>query len=431
MSLRVKVRGAAISAYLNRGPGLKRSLHAIGRAVSRGDRVVTFYHQVDDPYSHLLAQALVPVVERFAITLKPVVVPPPGADADPEPQKRLAFAMRDASELAARRDIRFPQDPKPPAEDRVRRVNAVLLAERPAAEWLRAAVTLGDALWDDDGDALATAVKEFGTVSGQSVRPTLEANYQTLRRAKHYMGATLSYAGIWYWGIDRLPHLLDHLAADGAGEPFVVAPRRPASIAATGSTLQCFFSFRSPYSYLAIARLHALRDRLPEIEFRPLLPMVTRGLPVPKDKVMYIARDAKREADRLGIPYGRVCDPLGEGVSKCLAVFTYAQRILGTRPAHDFALAAYEGIWSKAIDVGSDAGIREVAETAGVAAIVDEALSDAQWREQVEANRAAMSEQGLWGVPCFRVGDWTTWGQDRLWLALERLGVTDTGDAPA
>ncbi len=36
------------------------------------------------------------------------------------------------------------------------------------------------------------------------------------------------------------------------------------------------------------------------------------------------------------------------------------------------------------------------------------------WRERADANRQALLDMGLWGVPSFRYGDQVTWGQDRL-----------------
>ncbi len=427
MGVAAKIRGAAIAAYLDRGPRVARQWHRFRRAVTRGPRVVTFYHQVDDPYSHLLVQALRPVVARCDIRLRPVLVPPPAADADPEPDKRLAFALRDAAELSEHLTVDFPRGASAPPADRVRRVNAVLLRERPVSEWIEVAAQLGGALWRDDGDALAAMVRQHGTVSGQSVRPALEANYRALRKAGHYMGAMLEYGGEWYWGIDRLAYLVARLVAEGASEVFepVVerdAPFPPAPLSEGRVAVEVFFSFRSPYSYLAVERLRQLRDELPiDLSLRPLLPMVTRGLAVPRDKVRYITRDAKREADRLGIPLGRICDPLGEGVARCVAVFLQVERARGPRMAHDFAAAALQGIWSRAIDVATDRGLGEVARAAGVEDCVAAGLAARGWEATVDRHRVALAELGLWGVPSFRLGDWSTWGQDRLWLLERRV----------
>ncbi len=389
--------------------------------------MVTFYHQVEDPYSHLLAQALRSVVARCDVELRPVLVPPPAADADPEPRKRLDFALRDARELAAHLSVDFPSEATAPPADRARRVNAVLLAERPPAEWLEVAVRLGDALWRGDGDALAALVRQHGTVPGQSVRPALEANYRALRKAGHYMGAMLHYEGEWYWGIDRLPYLVARLVREGAAEVFEPvterhAPFPPAPVVDGEAPVEVFFSFRSPYSYLALERLRQLRDVLPmKLALRPVLPMVTRGLAVPRDKVLYILRDAKREAERLGIPFGRICDPLGDGVARCIAVFCQVQRERGTHAAHDFAAAALAAIWARAVDVATDSGLQQVADEVGVGDSVRSAVTDDRWRTVVEDNRMALGELGLWGVPSFRLGSWSTWGQDRLWTIERRV----------
>ena len=52
-------------------------------------------------------------------------------------------------------------------------------------------------------------------------------------------------------------------------------------------------------------------------------------------------------------------------------------------------------------------------------------LRDGGWRVEVEQNRQALTDLGLWGVPSFRFGETHFWGQDRLWLLeaeLSKLG---------
>ena len=56
-----------------------------------------------------------------------------------------------------------------------------------------------------------------------------------------------------------------------------------------------------------------------------------------------------------------------------------------------------------------------------------EHLDSDAWRPEIEANREAMSDAGLWGVPSFRLSgpegspDLCAWGQDRLWLVEEEI----------
>lgn len=429
------LKSHAVGFYLRRGPGLARGWHGFKRAITRGKRTLTFYYQTDDPYSHLLAQALIPLFQAApSLVLEPVVVPPPAADADPEPQKRRAWAMRDCAELGAHTTLRFPSHPTEPAADRVRRVDAVLLDKRPALEWLQRAVRLGDALWADDSDGLAEAVREFGTVAGHTVRPQVEANYKRLRSAGHYMGSMIHYGGEWYWGVDRVGMLRARLAKEGvtATVPGVVYSaesfaEQVSGVPADGArqarvTLDMWFSFRSPYSYIAVAEVERwTRELALDVRLRPILPMVTRGLPVPRQKVLYIARDAKRIADAREIPFGTISDPLGEGVEHCLAMLDTVERERGALAALRFARHAYEGIWSRGIDVASQDGLKAVAAAAGVDDLVTMGLQNTTWRDRCEANRVALGEIGLWGVPCFQLGSWSTWGQDRLWLVESRI----------
>ena len=48
-------------------------------------------------------------------------------------------------------------------------------------------------------------------------------------------------------------------------------------------------------------------------------------------------------------------------------------------------------------------------------------MQDEGWRTVAEANRAEMFSLGLWGVPSFRVGNVSAWGQDRHWVVQHAL----------
>lgn len=421
MGVKDKIRGAAINAFLG-DPGTKtrRRVHAIGRVMSRAGRRVTFFHRVDDPHSQLLAQALPSFLAHHDVELELVVVPPPAADADPEPQLREAYAPRDAALVARYFDVDFPNPWEIPEASRVRRANAVLLLDRPVAEQLEAARLIGHALFSGDGESLSALVDTYGAVPGHQVRPALEANYDRLRGAGHYQGGMLAYGGEWYWGVDRLAYLEARLVGEGLPEAHPTLRRRetalpgsPALTADSARELELFYSFRSPYSYIALAAVRELCERQRvALRVRPVLPMVMRGLPVPTTKRMYIVKDAKREADRLGVPFGRICDPVGVGVERCLAVFPYADSV-GKGLA--FLEAAGRAVWAEAVDVARDEGLEAVVAAAGLDwAEAQLALADESWRDLAEDNRRALLEMGLWGVPTFRLGTLSTWGQDRI-----------------
>ena len=205
-------------------------------------------------------------------------------------------------------------------------------------------------------------------------------------------------------------------------------PVSPPSTAKDLPPLEYFFSFRSPYSFLSLQRVYDIADAFGlELKIRPVLPMVMRGMQVPMSKIKYIATDTMREAEQFAVHFGKFADPLGAGVERCLAVFFYA---LGEKRERDFLLNAGEAIWARRIDVASDKGLRKVTGATGLFwPEVKEVLTGDSWREVVEENRASMMESGSWGVPTLRLGDFTVWGQDRLWLLVRHIEEQcDTGD---
>ena len=189
--------------------------------------------------------------------------------------------------------------------------------------------------------------------------------------------------------------------------------------------LELFFSFRSPYSYLAGPRAFALPERYDvDLVFRGVIPMAMRGQSVPNAKRLHTLRDVKREAVRLGMPFGRIHDPIGAGAMRCLLV---AEHAIDAGRVREFVLGASRGIWAEAIDVASDRGLREVCERAGLDwTACAAALEDPALRARVEGNTEALATLGHWGVPVFVLGDELFWGQDRiedLEIALREAGL--------
>jgi 2-hydroxychromene-2-carboxylate isomerase len=178
-------------------------------------------------------------------------------------------------------------------------------------------------------------------------------------------------------------------------------------------TIDFYFSFRSPYSYLAAPRAFALGDRDGvEVVFRGVIPMAMRGQSVPVSKRLHTLRDAKREAERLGLPFGRIHDPIGDGAMRCLVVSEHAADAGRVR---DFVLTASRAIWSEAVDVASDKGLRAVCERSGLDwAACAAALDDLGLRSRVDANTERVAELGHWGVPLFVLDGELYWGQDRI-----------------
>jgi 2-hydroxychromene-2-carboxylate isomerase len=242
------------------------------------------------------------------------------------------------------------------------------------------------------------------------------------------------FEGEWYWSVDRLHFLEERLReADlvknkGAN---LIAPAKEVTLSGTpgsakGATLDYFLSFRSPYTYLAAERVRKLAEHYgATLRLRFVLPMVMRGLPVPGAKRFYIALDTKREAERLGMPFGTVVDPVGKPTERGLAVLHHA---IQAGKGSAFAESFLKGVFAEGIDAGSDTGLAKLAERAGLdPAFVARALKDESWRRVAEANREELFALGLWGVPSFRVNNnQALWGQDRLWAIEQELQQVNT-----
>jgi 2-hydroxychromene-2-carboxylate isomerase len=147
--------------------------------------------------------------------------------------------------------------------------------------------------------------------------------------------------------------------------------------------------------------------------------MVMRGLPVPREKRMYIVFDTAREARMRGIAFGRLNDPVGKPTERGLALMPLA---LAQGKGESYVLSFMQGVWAEGLDAGSDKDLQKIVERSGLLwSQAQTALTSKDWRSEAEANRSAMFALGLWGVPSFHVGSTVVWGQDRLWAVQEAL----------
>jgi 2-hydroxychromene-2-carboxylate isomerase len=416
--------GKAISTWLGpTGDAARAAMRAVKSRVTNAPRRLDLYFDIGDPWSYLAAQAASRLVAAYPVELGFHVVTPPASDVDPQPALRRAHAVRDCRQLADYWNVEFAAT-KEADSGAVRDVGTALVRDRPAAEQLRCALELAAAMWSGDRKQLAKLLGAWGTEAHLSVPPILSARYAALREAGHYIGGMFAWNGEWYWGIDRLGHLEAALARDlGKEVAHVVAPRAeraPKPLSDKPLRCEMFFSFRSPYSYLALEQIEdVLAPFGVPLALRPILPMVTRGLSMPRTKLLYIVRDAKREADRLGIPFGTMCDPIGDGVTNCIAIAKWADR---EGALLRFARSAMRGIWAEARDMREYVDLRHVVERAELPwNEAKAALDDPQATKWAQAAAADLAVLGLWGVPSFRVGDFAAWGQDRLPLLEDRL----------
>lgn len=302
--------------------GVMRSVNAIPRRLGMRAATVHFFYQHDDPYSQLLARYLPALQARYRIALKVHPVPPPDAAAAPDLERLTRWSERDAARLSATLPEPLPRSVALPLPESV--------------------------------DA-ATGAR----------------NAALRARWGHYLGATLYFEGEWYWGTDRLHYLEQRLQQ--AGLLLQSPERKPAPLVEPGKPrwhqvpirpakkklqIHFFCSLRSPYTYLAAAQVRQLADHYgAELKLRFVLPMVMRGLPVPLTKRLYILRDSKREATRLGLPFGRVVDPVGKPVENGLALLQ-AAILRGRGP--QFLEAFLQGVFAQGLDAGDTRNLTQI-----------------------------------------------------------------------
>ena len=348
----------------------KRDKFERARVNSGAPHLVEFFHDPSDPYSQLLEQALQDFQTRYDVKLIKHLVGPPAVDATPERQKLREYAILDVDRLARCAGIDFKYETRLPAEN---------------------------------------------TAPADTRRKSLG----------HYMGGMIYYGGEWYWGLDRLHYLEARMTDlglhhDGSKGLIFTPPIVPSGTGNTGAQLHWYISFRSPYSAIVRDRVKDLADAYgAELKLRFVLPMVMRGLPVSPLKKKYIPLDTAREAQRLDVKFGRICDPIGKPVELAYSLLPWA-RAQGRD--YEFAQSWLRGVWAEGIDAGQMAGLRKIIDRTGLDwAEAKTIVGSEDWRGEAETNRIEMMDYGIWGVPSFRVGDTITWGQDRLWVIEEKL----------
>lgn len=417
----LRTRGSALlTSPLYRAA--RRQKAALQRRLRGEQAEVHYFHQADDPYSDLAVRALPHLVANYAIKLVPHLVPAPDAAAAPEPQRLVDWSLRDAADLA--RALKLTPLPwqSAPAADAVLQAQAAFAGITDANDFATAAAGIRDAF---------NGMTEVHSAASGDAAAALADGKALREKLGHYLSAMFYFEGEWYWGLDRLPYLEQRLQPFSHRKvaPFVTrleAAMQPGPLNRR-PLLDLYLSFRSPYSWIVLPRVIALAKLYDaRLRLRFVLPMVMRGLPIPDAKRFYIVSDTKREAERIGLPFGLIADPVGKPTERGLAVLHHA---IQQDKGEAFAVSFMRGVFAEGISARSDAGLLKLCNRAGIdAAQMQAALADPSWRAVAEANREEMFTLGIWGVPAFRVDEGSAhWGQDRLWLLEEQLQAAAAG----
>jgi 2-hydroxychromene-2-carboxylate isomerase len=355
------------------------------KRIKRGaPHVVEYFHQYDDPYSQLAEQVLNTLRERYDIVLVRHEIRASGGKNQPELEQLNAWSRRDADLIAPYYGLIKPSE----------------LAKRRDVEPDRASLDAGSA-----------RLAELG----------------------HYSGAMFYYAGEWYWGVDRLSYLEQRLreleACHDASLPFI-CPRPEVDVSgidASAFTVDFYPSLNSPYTSIIYDKTIAMaRECGIQLNHKPVLPMIMRGVPATREKGLYIMFDTKREGEHLGVDFGPVMTPIGEPTRQIYSLLPWARE---KGRDIDLLSAALDLAFRKGVALHRKAGLWLAVEQAGLDwSEAQQHLGADDWREETARNQIEMREElGLWGVPSYRLrggdgeADLCVWGQDRLWLVAAEI----------
>ena len=208
--------------------------------------------------------------------------------------------------------------------------------------------------------------------------------------------------------------------------------------------IDVYWSFRSPYSYLATPDMLRLREDFDvEVNLRVVLPIAVRSKaalfdPSNMKPVRYIIMDSFRRAEFLGLPiaFPRP-DPIVQDLTTLQVAeeqpYIYRLSHLGVEAQRrgkgiDFAANVSALIWGGTENWDQGDHLKDAAAKAELdLADMEAAIQNSDHQDEVERNQQALDDAGHWGVPTMVVKGEPFFGQDRIktlrWR-LEKMGLS-------
>jgi len=192
-----------------------------------------------------------------------------------------------------------------------------------------------------------------------------------------------------------------------------------------------YWSFRSPYSYLATPGLLKLKDDFDvDVNLRVVLPIAVRSKaalfdPSNMKPVMYILMDSFRRAEFLDLPFAFPNpDPIVQDRQTFIVAeeqpYIFRLSALGVEAQRqgkgiEFAANVSRHIWGGTVNWDKGDYLAKTAADAGLdLAQMEKSIEGGNHLEEVEDNQTALDAAGHWGVPTMVVRGEPFFGQDRL-----------------
>jgi len=184
--------------------------------------------------------------------------------------------------------------------------------------------------------------------------------------------------------------------------------------------VQFYFSFRSPYSWLALYRINLIRNELPvEIQLTPVFPSRDKDDVMLSDqkKVKYVVKDVNRMASAYGLDM-KWPEPFDTDWLAVHISYIYAEEQGKGIP---FCLALYHARFLEGKDVGDETIMREASLACDLDAdTLIEVQGKREYKRKLLKGMVSAGNEGVFGVPYFLYRDSAYWGNDRLeWLLRE------------
>ena len=198
---------------------------------------------------------------------------------------------------------------------------------------------------------------------------------------------------------------------------------------AAPATVDFWFDFSSPYSYIANEWVDALAARQGRtVRRHAILLGATFQAAELKSPVSYPIKreysiaDFARSARFEGLPYAMpVTFPIP--TQNAARVFWWQHDTVSPTAAADWARAAFRAYWIRGDLLSDAAALKGLAAESGLDAEAAEAAwNDVQWKQRLKAENDTAIAAGVFGAPFFMVDGEPFWGNDRKaqierWLA--------------